>query len=103
MLLQPGDEKMTTTIYSFHRAADNTILATALVGNVQEVAQKVACSIAPDSKARAVYVHNGRGVVAVLLCRDGVARDSARDFYMSEYYDRQARERRDEEGLPNDK
>ena len=87
-----------TTTYSFHRAADHSILDTATPVNLQLVAQNVAAALAREGTVR-VYVHNGRGVVAALLCRDGAAHDILRDDYMA--FDGAARWTRSHYGLAN--
>ena len=69
------------TTYTFHRAADHGIIATAHPDTLQAVAQNVAASLLGQGTVR-VYVHNGRGVVGALLCRGGAAHDILRDDYM---------------------
>lgn len=78
-----------TTIYTFHRAEDHAILATAEPGNVQQVAALVARSIAnypaastQHGRTRRAYVHNGKGIVAAGLCRSGAWHDILRDDFM---------------------
>lgn len=88
-----------TTTYSFHRAADHSIIDTATPVNLQLVAQNVAAALAREGTVR-VYVHNGRGVVAALLCRGGAAHDILRDDYMA--FDGAARWTRSHYGLAND-
>jgi len=96
-----------TTIYTFHRAEDHGILATAEPGNLQEVAGMIAKSIAnyPASTTRhgttrRVYVHNGLGVIGAGLCRNGIWNDILRDDYRQ--FDDKARTEREQAGLTND-
>lgn len=93
---------MTTTFYSFHRAEDHAIRATAEPGNLQAVAAQVARSMTSGTtdETRRVYVHNGLGVVAAGLCRAGIWHDILRDDYRQ--FDEQARAERAAYGLPND-
>lgn len=88
-----------TTTYSFHRASDHAIIDIAHPGNLQLKAQAVAGALRHQGTVR-IYVHNGRGVVAALLCRDGLAHDILREDYMS--FDGAARWTRDHYGLTND-
>lgn len=88
-----------TTTYSFHRAADHTIIDIAKPANLQLKAQAVAGALRHRGTVR-IYVHNGRGVVAALLCRDGAAHDILRDDYMA--FDDRARDERTAFGLTND-
>jgi hypothetical protein len=87
------------TTYSFHRADDHSILDTANPVNLQHVAQNVASRLRPQGTVR-LYVHNGKGVVAALLCRAGAAHDILRDDFMR--CDDAARWTRDHYGLTND-
>ena len=88
-----------TTTYSFHRASDHAIIDIARPDNLQLKAQTVAAALRHQGTVR-IYVHNGRGVVAALICRDGVAHDILRDDYMG--FDGTARWTRDHYGLTND-
>lgn len=89
-----------TTVYTFHRAEDHAILATAEPSNLQTVAATVAASLADNGETRRAYVHNGRGVIAAGLCRQGRWNDILRDDYMG--FALKARLKRAEAGLPND-
>jgi hypothetical protein len=92
---------MTATIYSFHAAEDHTIRATANTCNLQEIAKRVAAAMTHGTnKTRRVYVHNGLGIVAAGLCRDGLWHDTQRENYME--FEPKARQERAEAGLPND-
>ena len=92
---------MATTVYTFHRAEDHAILATAEPGNLQSVAARVAAALTgTDSATRRAYVHNGLGIVAAGLCRGGIWQDILRDNYHQ--FDAKARALRDADGLPND-
>lgn len=91
---------MTGTTYTFHRAEDHAILATAKAFNLQIVASTVAASLNDSTKTRRAYVHNGAGVIGAGLCRDGVWHDILRDDYRQ--FDKAARALRDTAGLPND-
>lgn len=90
-----------TTTYTFHRADDHTILETAYPTNLQLRAQSVAVALRNQGTVR-IYVHNGRGVVAALLCRAGAAHDILRDDYMGDTIDDAARWTRAHYGLTND-
>lgn len=90
---------MTTTTYTFHDAADHSIIAMANPSNLQTNAQSCARALEHRGTAR-IYVHNGRGVVAALMCRGGVAHDILRNDYM--LFDDQARAVRASAGLIND-
>lgn len=73
---------MTGTIYTFHAAEDHTIRATATTCNLQEIAKRVAAGMTHGTnKTRRVYVHNGVGIVAAGLCRDGAWHDVLRNDY----------------------
>ena len=87
------------TTYTFHRADDHAILDTAEPANLQLRAQTVAAALRDLGTVR-VYVHNGRGVVAALLCRDGAVHDILRDDFMR--CDGAARRTRERRGLAND-
>lgn len=87
------------TTYTFHRADDHAILETADPANLQLRAQAVAAVLRDQGTVR-VYVHNGRGVVAALLCRGGAAHDILRDDFMR--CDGAARRTRERRGLAND-
>lgn len=98
---------MATTIYSFHRVEDHAILATAEPANLQDVAARIAKSIANypaattrHGHARRVYIHNGLGIVGAGLCRDGIWHDILRDDYHQ--FDDKARDKRAADGLAND-
>ena len=69
-----------TTTYSIHDARDHSIVATANPGTLTEVAKQVGVDFA-DQGTRRFYVHNGVGVVAAILCRDGSAHETLRDNY----------------------
>lgn len=96
---------MTGTIYTIHRAEDHQIIETAEPGNLQQRAAHVAARIhrgLPDADLRTtrLYIHNGRGVVAAGLCRQGVWHDILRDDYMP--FAPKARALRMTAGLPVD-
>jgi hypothetical protein len=96
---------MTGTIYTIHSANDHSILETATPGDLQAKAANVAARIGrglPDGQNRTwrVYVHNGRGVVAAGLCRDGLWHDILRDDYMA--FEPKARALRVAAGFPVD-
>lgn len=93
------------TTYSFHLAADHTIIETADPVTLQAKAANVAARIhrgLPDAerKTTRLYIHNGRGIVSAGLCRQGQWHDVLRDDYMG--FDPRAREARTVAGLPND-
>lgn len=93
------------TAYTFHRAEDHSILATAQPFNLNIVAAYVAARINrdmtdADRKTTRIYVHNGAGVIGAGLCRDGLWHDILRDDYRQ--FDKTAREIRDTAGLTND-
>ena len=94
---------MPATTYTFHRASDHTIFATAEPGTLLTVAQTIAQAISreDDSGAtRRVYVHNGLGVIGAGLCRSGLWHDILRDDYRQ--FDGKARAVRAAAGYPND-
>lgn len=96
---------MTATTYTFHRAADHKILDTAEPATLRTKAANIAARIhrgLPDADAKRtrVYVHNGLGVIAAGLCRQGTWHDILRDDYRQ--FDQQARELRAAAGLAND-
>ena len=93
---------MTATTYTFHRAEDHAIRATAEPGTVQDVAAQVARSMTSGAGdvTRRLYIHNGKGVVAAGLCRAGVWHDILRDDYQQ--FDAKARAEREAYGLAND-
>lgn len=95
---------MPGTVYSFHAAEDHSILDTATPETMQAKAANIAARIHrglpyPD-KATRVYCHNGRGIVAVGLCRQGLWNDLLRDDWQQ--FDAVAREKRAAAHLPND-
>jgi hypothetical protein len=92
-------EHIMTTTYTFHRAADHGIIATAHPDTLQAAAQNVAASLLGQGTVR-VYIHNGRGVVAAMICRDGAAHEVLRDDYRK--FDGAARAARVSQGLVND-
>ena len=75
---------MTATVYTIHRSEDGAILATAEPRNLQHVAETVAAGMANTHlRARRVYVHNGRGIVAAGLIRCGTWHDSNRAEFVA--------------------
>jgi hypothetical protein len=94
---------MTITTYTFHRAYDHAILATAEPRNLQTVAATIATAISRENDtgaSRRVYIHNGRGVIGAGLCRAGRWTDILRDDYRQ--FDAKARTVRDAAGYAND-
>jgi len=94
-----------TTVYTFHRAEDHAIYATAEPGNLQQVAAFVARNLTSRDHhdadtTRRVYIHNGLGVVSAGLCRAGLWHDILRDDYRP--FDGKARAMRAADGWPND-
>ena len=91
------------TVYTFHRAEDHAILATAEPGNLQQIAATVARSVTSNTgreATRRAYIHNGLGVVCAGLCRAGLWHDTLRDEYLQ--FDAAARKERTAAGYPND-
>lgn len=86
-------ENMTATVYTFHAETSGEILATAAVENVQHVARIVAFSLTGEkTPTRRAFVHNGKGIVAAGLCRNGVWHDMLKtDFQRMEPTARAAR------------
>lgn len=71
------------TTYSIHSAYDHSIVATASGVTLRRIAQEVAQEWTRDSDATLrFYVHNGKGVVAAMMARNGTAHDTLRDDYM---------------------
>lgn len=94
---------MTATTYTFHRASDHAILATAEPGNLQQTAQTIARAISRENdrgENRRAYIHNGKGVIGAGLCRSGLWHDVLREDYMQ--FDDVARLKRAIDGYPND-
>jgi len=96
---------MTGTTYTIHRAEDHQIIETAEPGNLQAKAANVAARIhrgLPDAdrKTTRLYVHNGRGIIAAALCRQGLWHDILRDDFMR--CEPAARDERERAGYPND-
>ena len=95
-----------TTIYSFHAAADHSIMDTATPGTLQQIAARIAETlhkgrpVDAEPTTHRVYVHNGLGVIAAGLCRQGAWHDILRDDYRQ--FDEAARTRREARNLPND-
>ena len=98
-----GEATAGGTVYTIHSAYNHEILATANPGNLQRVAAIVAFSLTsttqPD-QARRAYVHNGLGVIAAGLCRQGIWHDILRDNYRA--FDSKARAERSAAGYAND-
>lgn len=94
------------TTYSFHAAADHSIMDTAKPDTLQQVAARIAETLHRGRPVDAltqtyrVYIHNGLGVIGAGLCRDGVWHDILRDDYRQ--FDAAARTRREARNLPND-
>jgi hypothetical protein len=94
---------MTTTTYTFHRASDHAILATADPATLQTTAEEIGRALSRDDDtgaSRRVYVHNGKGIVAAAFCRAGRWQDVLRDDYHQ--FDDVARLKRAIDGYPND-
>lgn len=94
---------MTATTYTFHRASDHAILATAEPATLQTVAERIATAISRDddnTKRRHIYVHNGKGIIAAGVCFGGRWHDVERGDYTT--YDTITREQRAAAGYPND-
>lgn len=88
-----------TTVYSIHDARNAAILATATVENVQTVAASVARALSgPYGETRRAFVHNGLGIIAAGLCRQGSWHDVIRTDYLG--MDADARAARERDGLP---
>lgn len=95
----------TCTTYSIHRAADHEIIETARPETLQQIVAHIAARIhrgLPDAdlKTTRLYIHNGRGIVAAGLCRQGTWHDTVREDYM--HLDPHARMKRTEARLSND-
>ena len=92
-----------TTTYSIHRAYDHSIVATF---GIDEDMAKVAIKIAEEDFAAygdmttRYYLHNGRGVVAAFMTRQGAAHQILRDDYLK--FSDKAKAKRTEKDLPND-
>ena len=94
---------MTSTIYTIHRAEDAAILATAEPGNLQAVVATVDAGIAnTEQSARRAYIHNGRGIVAAGLIRQGLWHDSNRHEFIAAGCEASAANAREEAGYPID-
>lgn len=96
---------MSSTVYTFHRASDHSIINTAAPATLNNTAAQIAERIhrgLPDRdlKSTRIYVHNGAGVIAAGLCRQGLWHDILRDDYRQ--FDAKAREQRTAAGWPND-
>lgn len=96
---------MPGTIYTFHRASDHEIIDTAEPATLQSKAAHIAARIhrgLPDAdlKSTRIYCHNGTGIVAVGLCKQGQWHDLLRDDWHQ--FDDVAREKRHAAHLPND-
>ena len=94
---------MTTTTYSIHRAYDHSIAATF---GIDDDMAKAAISIAEadyaahGDKTIRYYLHNGRGVVAAFMTRQGAAHQVLRDDYLQ--FSDKAKAKRTEAVLFND-
>lgn len=76
---------MNTTVYTFHSAHDHAIVA-AIEEDGHTLARHALAQAANDSeqrdgKTRRYYVHNGVGVVAAFMTRNGSARQILHDDY----------------------
>jgi hypothetical protein len=89
---------MTKTIYTIHSAYDHSIVRLANPGTLQQDVQSVASEFSRDSNATLrFYVHNGLGVVAAFMAKNGTGHDILRDDYMP--YSESAALKRVEAGL----
>jgi hypothetical protein len=78
---------MSTTVYTFHAAGDHSIIAAFewdhtvpnTLGYYAE--QQAKADAALIGKTTRYYAHNGTGVIAAFLTRDGVATQILRDDY----------------------
>lgn len=70
------------TTYTFHAAYDHSIACqTSDASKFAECASRIAAS-AKDKGTKRFYLHNGKGVVAAFLTRDGEAFEVRREDYM---------------------
>lgn len=91
---------MPATTYSIHAAFNHGIVATATVDNLQQVAQQVAQEYTSGhNSALRFYVHNGLGVIAAFMARNGTAHNILRNDYLQ--FNEKAREQRTAENLSN--
>lgn len=102
--LSKGDDTMSTTVYTFHVAYDHAIIAAfecdpntpnALAYWAEQQAKGDAVLVGQTTR---YYVHNGVGVIAAFLTRNGKATQILRDDYRK--FDAQARQLRIEAGFP---
>jgi len=83
--------------YSIHNAYDHSIVRSF---EVDQDTTAISLSIAQDFEGEGTcrfYVHNGVGVVAAIMTRDGMARQIMRDDYMK--FSAKALEARNQAGV----
>lgn len=70
------------TTYTYHDCRDHAVVAQVKLGaSMAETAENVAKSFEAQGTRR-FYVHNGIGVIAAFLTRDGFAHQILRDDYL---------------------
>lgn len=89
---------MTATTYTVHSANNHAVEWSGQADDLIHAAALVAGSNMTGTKR--FYVHNGKGVVAAFLTRNGSAHEVLRQDYMQ--FDSKARAAREADGHPND-
>lgn len=89
---------MTATTYTIHDARNHEVVAKAYTGTLATVAKTLATQV-DALTTRRFYVHNGVGIVAAFLTRNGDAHEILRDDFMK--FDTPARAAREAAGFEN--